>query len=287
MPSHTFTRRGEWDASIATNARSIEAAKRAGGFGEALHASDYTIYALLQQARDSEARVVVDSAAAIASRLSLTAVVGAAPPEAGVFALAAIPARYALERRDWHRATTLVPPANAALFPWTAAMIHFARALGAAHTGDLSAARIAVDSLAAIQTALQSANAYWAEQVNIQRLSATAAILAAEHRTDSAVTVLREAARREDATEKSAVTPGPLYPVHEQLGDLLLEAGRSKAALAEYRATLAKEPNRYRALDGAMQAAAAVGDASAARYRAELRALTAKGSQRTNPPPFT
>lgn len=285
MPSHTFTRRGQWDESIETNRRSIDAARRAGGIGEALHASDYAIYALLQEARDAEARALVDSAAALAPQLDANAVVGAAPGEAGVFALAAIPARYAIERRDWRRALALTAPKNAELFPWTSAMIHFSQALAAAHLRDTIRARIAIDSLAAISSRLQSSgNAYWAEQVAIQQLGASAWLQLADQRADSALALMRTAAAREDATEKSAVTPGPLAPAHELFGDMLMELHRPKTALAEYEATLVKEPNRFRALYGAMQAATETGDmATAAKYREMLRTLCAKANRSERP----
>jgi hypothetical protein len=126
-------------------------------------------------------------------------------------------------------------------------MTYFARALGAAHTNDLSRARSAVDSLGAIGKRLaESGDTYWAEQVAIQRLGAQAWLDFAEHREADAIAHMREAATREDATEKSAVTPGPLAPARELLGDLLMAAGRRDDARAEYRAVLQKEPNRRR-----------------------------------------
>jgi hypothetical protein len=149
MPSHTFTRVGEWDASVATNRRSIEAALRGGSVAEALHASDYVEYALLQMRRLGEARAVLDSLPSLESRFDPKAVTGAAPGSAGVFAVAAIPARYALERRDWAAAARLAPHASS--FQWTEAMTHFARALGASHTGDVATARASIDSLGAIE----------------------------------------------------------------------------------------------------------------------------------------
>jgi tetratricopeptide (TPR) repeat protein len=167
-----------------------------------------------------------------------------------VFALAAIPARWALERRAWSEAAALEPKASA--FPYTEAMTYFARALGASHTGDHEKAKIAIDSLASIQQRL-SANgeAYWAEQVAIQNLEAQAWLDLAEHRGNDALTLMREAVAREDATEKSAVTPGPLAPARELYGDMLMELHRPAEARAEYRATLVKEPNRRHALQGA------------------------------------
>jgi hypothetical protein len=156
-------------------------------------------------------------------------------------------------------------------------MTHFARALGASHTADYPKARESIDSLNAIAKRLgASGESYWAEQVAIQALGAHAWLDLAEGRSDLALADMREAARREDATEKSAVTPGPLAPARELLGDMLMELRRPADALAEYRATLVKEPNRYRALDGARQAAAGIGDRAAeARYAAEIRKLTA------------
>jgi len=262
MPSHTFTRVGMWQESIETNLRSMEEAKRTGSMGEALHASDYAAYAYLQLRRDSAAKTIMDSLPAYAARFDVNAVTGAAPGSAGVFALAAIPARYALERRDWKMAAALQPKASA--FPYTEALTYFARSLGASRTGDVSTARASIDSLAAIRERLLARNeSYWAEQVAIQRLGAMAWLELAEQRPDSALARMREAAMREDATEKAAVTPGPLAPAHELTGDLLMALGRPREALAEYRLTLAKEPRRYRALYGAMMAAKQAGDAKA------------------------
>jgi hypothetical protein len=193
-----------------------------------------------------------------------------------LFALAAIPARDALERRDWSAAARLAPRVTA--FQWTDAMTYFARALGSSRTGDFATARASVDSLTAIEGRLrEGGEGYWAEQVAIQRLGARAWLERAQGRDDAALAAMREAASREDATEKSAVTPGPLAPARELLGDLLLELGRPAEALAEYRATLRREPNRYHTLDGARRAAAGAGDSTAeASYTRQLHALTGR-----------
>jgi hypothetical protein len=128
-------------------------------------------------------------------------------------------------------------------------MTYFARALGASHIGDLPKAKAAVDSLASIQQRLSATReGYWSEQVAIQHLAAQAWLDLAEHRENDALMRMREAAAREDATDKSAVTPGPLAPAHELLGDMLTELKRPAEASAEYRATLQKEPNRRHAL---------------------------------------
>ena len=276
MPSHTFTRVGLWEESAATNRRSIDAALRTASIAEALHASDYAAYAYLQMRRTDAAKAVVDGLPALAARFDVNAITGAAPGSAGLFALAVIPARYAVERRDWAGAARLAPQPSA--FPWTDAVVHFARALGASHTGDLAAARAAADSLAAIAERLRGAgDGYWAEQVAIQQLGARAWADHAAGRDDLALARMRQAAEREDATEKSAVSPGPLAPARELLGDLLMELRRPAEALVEYRAALRSEPNRYHALDGARRSAAASGDrAAAARYAAQIRALTGR-----------
>ncbi len=243
MPSHTFTRVGMWEESIRANERSKASALETGAIAEALHASDYAMYANLQLGREAEAKAILDGLPSLAARFDPRAVTGAAPGSAGVFALAAIPARWTLERSAWKEAAALTPKPSD--YPYCEAMTYFARALGAAHTNDLPRARSAVDSLGAIAKRLaESGDTYWAEQVAIQELGAQAWLDFAEHREADALAHMREAATREDATEKSAVTPGPLAPARELLGDLLMAAGRRDDARAEYRAVLQKEPNR-------------------------------------------
>jgi len=274
MPSHTFTRVGMWHESVATNLRSMDAAAREASIAEALHAADYAVYANLQMRRDSAARAIMQRIPELAARFDPKAVTGAAPGSAGVFALAAIPARYALERDAWAEAAALQPTTSD--FPYTEALSHFARALGAAHVGDTATAHAAIDSLGAMhERLLASRETYWAEQVAIQRLGASAWLNLAAGRPDQAVARMREAAARESATEKAAVTPGPLAPARELLADMLLELRRPAEALTEYRASLEREPNRYRSLRGAARAAAAAGDKTAeAKYKADLAKLT-------------
>jgi hypothetical protein len=274
MPSHTFTRVGMWDESVRTNQRSVEAAKLDSNLGEMLHASDYMVYAYLQMRRDSAAKRVMDGLPDLLKAYDLNASNGAANAATGAYALAAIPARYALERRMWHEAEMLNvrPNANAQ----TEAITNFARALGAAHTGDLSRARVALEALAHNQERLQTAKEpYWAEQVGIQIVEARAAVDFAEHRNADAINELKEAVTREDATEKAAVTPGPIAPAHELFGDMLLDMRRPADALSEYRECLKKEPNRFRSLYGAWKAAGASGDkAAAAEYAKQIEKLT-------------
>ncbi len=271
MPSHIFTRTGLWRESADANLRSIGVTKGL-STAEALHASDYAEYAYLQLHRYPEARRILDNLPALEARFDVNAVTGAAPGSAGVFALAAIPARYALERDAWTEAAALIPKPSG--FPWTEAMTYFARSLGASRTKDFVKARNSIDSLIAIRGRLAAREEpYWAEQVAIQTLGAEAWLDLSEGRTDSALSRMQQAVSREDATEKNVVTPGPLAPARELLGDMLMQLHRPAEALLEYQGTLAKEPNRYRSLAGGMRAAEGAGNGQAGKvFRARLNA---------------
>jgi tetratricopeptide (TPR) repeat protein len=270
MPSHTFTRVGSWEESIETNLASAAAARKDNAASEELHALDYQVYAYLQLARDAAAKKVLDSLPAIAARIRVTGAENAAPAPAGFFAAAAIPARHALERHAWREAAALEPRPSP--FPWVDAMTHFARALGAARSGNPGAAAAEVQQLAALSAALkEKKEGYWAGQVDTQRRVAAAWMAFAQGKPDDGIAMLREAADMEDATEKSAVTPGPLAPARELLGEMLLDAKRPAEALVEFEKTMKKEPNRFRGLYGAAMAAEAAGDATKARtYYAKL-----------------
>lgn len=276
MPSHTFTRVGAWQESIETNRKSAEAAQKDNATSEQLHALDYQTYAYLQTAQDAAAHKTVDDIAGLGSKIQLNSATNAAPPTAGFYALAAIPARYALERNAWSEAASLVVPETP--FPWAQAVTYYARALGSARSGNPTAAAADVAKLGEIRDALLEAkDAYWSEQVEIQRLTGTAWTALAEGRSDEALKTLREAADREDATEKAAVTPGPLKPARELLGEMLLQMKRPADALKEFEATMKKEPNRFRATYGAAQAAQAAGDRAKARtYFAHLMDICKK-----------
>ncbi len=247
MPSHTFTRVGMWKESVEANERSSAVALQSNSIAEALHAADYEMYAYLQLGDTLNAKRVLDRLPSLAAKFDPNAITGAAPPSAGYFALAAIPARWTLERSAWAEAAALQPKPSA--YPYADAMTYFARAIGASHTGDLASAKASIDSLSVLQQRLVSGKEpYWAEQVAIQQLGAQAWLALAQHQNDNALRLMREAATREDATEKSAVTPGPLAPAHELLGDMLTQLGRADEARAEYQVTLRKEPNRRRSL---------------------------------------
>ena len=283
MPSHTFTRLGYWQDSIDTNIASAAAAKREGATAEELHAMDYQMYAYLQTAQDGAARSLAEALPAIASRLSPAGAGSAAPLQAGVFASAAIPARYALERQAWTEGAKL--ELRRSTFPHADAITWFARGLGAAHVKDLTAARAAIDALQELETALTNAReSYWAEQVAIQRLGVSAWTALADGRTDDALTTMRTAADREDRTEKNAVTPGPIAPARELLGYMLLSMNRPADALAAFETTLTKEPNRFLALAGASDAARQKGDMTASRtYAQQLLSVAARGDTSARP----
>jgi hypothetical protein len=255
MPSHTFTRLGYWQESIDSNVAAVAAARRQGQTAEELHASDYETYAYLQTGQDEAADRIVNSLPEIASRFDPNALlVGAGAPSAGYFALAAIPARYALERADWQRAEQLA--VRETQFPYTDAITWFARGLGAARLGHSAASNEAVAALKRIQERLLKAKElYWAQQVEIQQLAVSAWAALAEGNTQEALQRMKSAAELEDGTEKSAVTPGPLAPARELLGEMFLEMNEPSKALRQFEATLKKEPRRFRSLYGAAQAA--------------------------------
>ena len=284
MPSHTFTRLGLWQDSIDTNLRSADAAHGdAGAASEELHALDYQAYAYLQTGQDAAARRTVDLVPPLKAAIPNAGAGNAAPPSAGYYAVAAIPARYALERNDWASAIALEPPQ--APNAWADAVTHFARALGFAHLGKAAEASTEATRLAEIREKVRATNdSYWTDQVDIQRLGAEAWAAFAAGRRDEALTLMREAATREDATEKAAVTPGPIKPARELLGDMLLAMRRPADALAAYEATLTKEPHRFRATYGAALAAQAAGQRQkATAHFAQLLEICRKADANARP----
>ncbi len=280
MPSHIFTRLGLWDDSIASNTASAKSAiaqaqrlRGGGGAFDQLHAVDYLVYAYLQQAKDKSAQEVLVEMAAI-TKLDESQF-------AAAYALAASPARWSLERHDWKAAAALeVKPA---WFPWNRfrnaeALVHYAKAIGAARAGDAVAARRSVEELAAIRKALPATPDYnWSGSIGAQWEAATALIAVAEGRKEEGLRLLRTAADHEDAVDKHPVTPGALLPVREILADLLLESGAATAALREYEAVLKIAPRRFNATAGAAKAADRAGDKTTARaYAMQLLEIAKK-----------
>ncbi len=284
MPSHTFTRLGYWQESIDSNIAAAAAARRQGQTAEELHASDYEIYAYLQTGQDEAAAGIVTALPEIASRFDPKAQLsGAGPPPAGYFALAAIPARYALERQDWQQAEKLVPSETP--FPYTDAITWFAHGLGAARLGHVVAADEAAAALSQIQERLAKANErYWSRQVEIQATAVSAWSALAAGNKEDALRQMALAASMEDETEKSAVTPGPLAPARELLGQMLLQIHEPAKALTQFEATLKKEPRRFRSLYGAAHAAQLSGNGDLSqKYFGELLTVCAHADKPGRP----
>ncbi len=280
MPSHIFTRLGLWDDSITSNqasarsavAQSMRLHGKAGSFDQ-LHAIDYLIYAYLQQARDTSAQKVLAELRGL-KELDENQF-------AAAYALAASPARWALERHDWKAAANLEAPAS--WFPWerfrnAEALVHYARAIGAARTGDVATARRALDEMTAIRKSLPASRDYdWSGSIGVQSEAAAALITWADGKKAEGIRLLRVAADHEDAIDKHPVTPGALLPVREILADLLLEDGAGADALREYEGVLKIAPRRFNATAGAAKAADRVNEKTKARaYAMQLRELTSQ-----------
>jgi tetratricopeptide (TPR) repeat protein len=250
MPSHIFTRLGLWEESIASNE---DSRKKASDYVKAkdpqmtsfdeLHAIDYLVYAYLQLGRDAEAKKHLDTAATIKKLDN--------PLFQAAFAIAAVPARYALERRNWKEAAALTVPKTISFekFAYCEANIHFARAIGGARSGNLAVARDAVAQLEALHRKLvEQKSTYWAGQVEIQHHAAASWLSHAEGKDEEALRLAMTAAELESKTEKHPVTPGAIIPARELLAELLLETGRAADALAEINRELTASPNRKNAL---------------------------------------
>jgi tetratricopeptide (TPR) repeat protein len=267
MPSHIFTRLGLWQEGIRSNLDAKASAKAfavrnhlSGVWDEQFHAMDYLAYAYLQGAQDKQAWGVLDE---------LNKIQRAEPENFKVaYAFTAIPARYALERRQWNEAAKLTLHSGALeafpwqRFRWAEAHIHFARAIGLARTGDTTSARQEVEKLAAIRQALvEVKGGYdWATQVDIERQVASAWLAHAEGKHEESLRLMRAAAELDDATEKHPVTPGAILPAREQLGELRLEMRQPTAALQEFETSLRSAPNRFNGLYGAARAAKLAAD---------------------------
>jgi len=266
MMTHIYTRLGQWGKAIEWNTISADTAlELCIQTGEInvhyTHALDYLAYAYLQKGNDSAVLEIMRDAEQLQPPYSETNQHGSA------YAFAALPARYALERRDWKSAAKLKPRAPAT-FPWEkahdpyVAITHFARALAASHLGRPDDATADVEALKSLRAGVE--NSYWAQQVEIQEIAARAWQAYARGDTEQALETMRQAATLEASTEKHAVTPGEVLPAAELLGDLLFETGHFEEALEAYRSALRRAPGRYNSLHGAGQSARAAGDDSVA-----------------------
>ncbi|WP_159351419.1 tetratricopeptide repeat protein [Roseomonas harenae] len=275
MPSHIFTRVGRWDSSAETNRRSAATARARGETTDELHATDYMVYAYLQTGHDGEARRIVEG---IGQYQKLDR-----PVFQGPFALASIPARFALERGAWAEAAALEPRQSG--FHHVDAITRFARVVGLARTGRPEDAAPDLEALRAAAAGLrQAGDTYWAEQVDIQRQAAEGWVAYARGQREDGLTALREATEREGRTQKHIVTPGPLAPAREQLAEMLLLTGQPAEAMREFEAVAQTEPHRFRAVAGAARSAEQLGNGEAARrHYAHLLEVAAQADDGARP----
>ncbi len=270
MPTHIYTRAGLWERSIDLNIRSAEAAQKqdieAGGIGnDYLHALDYTVYAYLQRGQYEEARSIRDQI------LSHPGPYAAKNMKAGAYAFSAIPVRCALESQRWEEAA-LIEPGQPKWFAWDEryvsdqSLVYFARAIGSVRSGNLNAGKKAIElhKELADQISVKAPATYWDSRARAHQLASRAWLAFAEGRTDEALTLMRNSAEVEAATEKEGITPGDVLPTGELLGDMLMEMGRYEEALAAYQAVLESSPNRFYSLYGTGRAAEQKGDAKQA-----------------------
>ena len=249
MPSHIFTRLGLWDNSIASNTAARDAAHQQGDTGEELHAMDYLEYAYLQSGRDEDAARVVQQLKEMPALSAKDFKVG--------YAATAIPVRYAIERRQWTDAVSIVPPTVAP--PHVIAIAVWARGIGLARSGQSSQAQREADNLSQLADQLRaSGNDYWATQVKIMQREVLAWSAQSDKKPEEAIAIMREAADEEDAVEKLPVTPGPIIPAREQLGELLLEHNHPDQASKEFETALKNAPGRRGASQGTADAARAL-----------------------------
>ncbi|HSE44738.1 MAG TPA: hypothetical protein VLA89_05350 [Gemmatimonadales bacterium] len=284
MPTHIYTRLGDWNGVIRGNLRAAEAALQypAGDRGEFVwdefpHALEYLVYAYLQKGADS-------GAATQLNRLRSTARLE--PTFKTAFHLASTQARYALERRAWNESVLLVPREPPSLdwdrFTWPEAIVRFARGMGAAHLGRVIDARAEVERLKQLDEATRkTGEELFARNIRMLQLELSAWLAHVERNEDSSVALLREAAELEVSTPKLPVTPAPTLPAHELLGDLLMEQKHPAEALVAYQRSMALYPRRFNSLLGAARAARALGNQAQARtFYGELLEVADSGTRR-------
>jgi len=254
MPSHIFTNLGLWDECIKSNLVSVSSAKCyaekamiKGHWDEELHGMDYLVYAYLQKEENALAKQQLDYLQTMNEVYPVNFKVA--------YAFAAIPARYALERKDWKQAAELnIHPLNFPWdkFPWQNAIIHFARAMGHIHLNNINAAEKELDTLKAAYEKLkdQKNKGLEAAQVAVQINASEGWIEYKKGNNEKALALMKAAADAEDATEKHPVTPGPVIPARELLGELLLEMDQPALAFTEFEKDLERHPNRHNGLIG-------------------------------------
>ncbi len=282
MPSHIFTRLGLWRESITMNQRAAAAALKYPVDGKIslhyMHALDYLAYAHLQRADDERAIEILETINSLKKPAQVHI--------ASAYTLAAVPARVALERQQWTEAASLKHYSSNEYpwdgFPEIAAITFFARALGAARSANAQVAQQAIAHLNTLHDRVAETSVYWAQQIDIQRLSARAWLMYHEGEREKALETMNRAAEMEGATEKHPVSPGMILPAQELYADMLFEVGQYRPALIQYQAALARSPNRFNSLFGAARAAELAGEISKAGfYYQTLIKITEADSTRT------
>jgi tetratricopeptide (TPR) repeat protein len=264
MPSHIFTLLGLWQDSILSNSAARAAAQRQGDVGEALHSMDYLMYAYLQAGRNKDAAQLLQELASM--------------PELSVgqfkngYASTAMPVRYAIERRAWDEAAAIPPKLGSP--PQVLAITYWCHTMGLARSGKPDAAALELEELSqSLREVREKNDDYWPSQVEILIDEAKAWIAHARGRREESVSLLLAAAEKEESLEKRPITPGPIIPAREQLGDLLLEQNQPGEALREFETSLVNAPGRRGALSGAARAAELAGDlAKSEQFKKQLRA---------------
>ncbi|MEX2401117.1 MAG: hypothetical protein WD423_10125 [Rhodothermales bacterium] len=274
MPSHIFVRLGYWGDVISWNRRSADAALNHAIGGQTSmhypHAMDYYVYGHLQIGQDESGEAAVRE------------LYGHGPfqPHLGsAYALAATPARVALERRDWPAAAAL-DVRDPESFPWerfpaAESITWFARGLGSAMQGDENAAKTAIGRLTELHDALLDAGEdYWAVHTEAQRMAIEAWVAFKSDATGEARSQMEGAADLEDSVDKHPVTPGSVLPMRELYGEMLLQVDRPADALEAFESSLSVSPGRLNSLTGAARAAELAGrEDAAARYYEEAADL--------------
>ena len=270
MPSHIFTRLGLWDESIKSN---IDSANSAVCYAESvnpnaswvseIHAIDYLVYAYLQLGDNARAKLEMDKVKEIKEVF---------PKDhfASAYALIAIPARLAVENKNWELATKLELP-NTNLdwgkATWPKAILHFSRALGFTNTGNSLAAQKELEILISLRNRLNEAeNIYESGQVTIQIEAIKGWIEYSKGNADKAIEYMKLASNLESETSKAAVTPGEIIPADELLADLYLALNRPEDALKAYKLNLKGHPSRFNGIYGAAKAAQQLNDTKLTAY---------------------
>jgi hypothetical protein len=241
MPSHIFTRLGLWDDSIRSNLASKKAAREHDDTMGQVHAMDYLVYAYMQSGRDREARGVIGE---------LKAMHGLDMDDFGIaYPVTAMPIREVVEQGRWNEAATIAPPAGAPAS--VVAIAVWAKGMGLARSGHPEEANAQASRLDRIQAQLKTAgDDYWSVQTGVLASEVKAWAAQAKGDASAAVALMTDAAEREDRVEKRPVTPGPIVPAREQLGEILLAQKQPGPALAAFNMALSQAPGRAGALRG-------------------------------------